>query len=172
MKAALTKITLLALALSLNLGCQTTIYRIDEAALFRRENATEAKYYHSLTPVSPEFLKDAGVMYQQIMQGFLSAVERRKDDPEALTEFIERHRRILSKMGNPFYDDEDGRIAEILSEGGTLYAFDFKRPLAGMSPGDEEGTYGDSGLLVLRHGRIIYRDPPAPNGGAPTAERK
>ncbi|MBE0540442.1 MAG: hypothetical protein IH623_03565 [Verrucomicrobia bacterium] len=163
MKIALTKITLLALALSLNLGCQTTVYRIDEAALFRKKNPVEAKHYQSLIPVSPELLKDAGVMYQQIMQGFLSGVERRKDDPEALTKFIERHRKILSKMGNPFYDDDDGRIAEILSEGGTLYAFDYKRPLAGMFPGDDKGTYGDSGRLVLRHGRIIYRDPPISN---------
>ncbi len=141
----------ICLAAFIAAGCRTPR---DEAALFRRKNPEEAKHYEVLEPASLHVLRTHEHRALGYMRALVSGVERRKDRPEELEEYLRCVREKLAAL-EQLVSSEYETIRKLLEkEGGTVYYYELRR----MEEGDgETRIVVDSGLTVIKDGRIVYR---------------
>lgn len=126
----------------------------DEAALFGRKYAKEARYYHLLEPASLEAIKFVEHSHFEAWQGLLDGVEHRKGDPDQLDKYLQRTRVKYVKI-REFFQSENERIEALLKEGGKLYYYEWEKGEG--DAGQEAETSGfAAGLMVIRDGKIIY----------------
>lgn len=120
----------------------------DEWRRFSRDNSREAKRYHFVEPISPEFLQLVAGEHKSTVEAILSGVERRKDNPQDLAKYLEGKKRMDWSLQFNWIDE---KAADELKKGGQLYYFKYQKV-------DQNETYSDFGVLVLREGRIVYRE--------------
>jgi len=104
-----------------------------------RSEIVEAEFYTTLGEVSPEFLEYIIGWHHGTVQAILEGVQALKNDPEALTSYLEQLKDLEGSI--------DFELIDRLKENDALYFFEFER-----------ANYRDYGLIVLRNGKIVYRE--------------
>lgn len=126
----------------------------EEAALFRRKNPEEAKHYEVLEPASLHVLLTYEHRSLRHLQALLSGVERRKDRPEELEKYLRSVRKKVAALEELVNSEYETIRKLVEKEGGTVYYYELCRI---EEDEDETRVVVDSGLMVIKDGRIVYR---------------
>jgi len=114
--------------------------------IFHKQHPVEASAYTMLEPTSVAYIEYAMEDQYDTVDAIITGVERRKDDPAALAEYLQYLKRCVRV--DPRIDPQWKEVKRRLRESDRLYFFKYKSE-----------DYSDFGLLVLRNGNIVYRSP-------------
>lgn len=130
-------------------GCATRY--VPHTEIFARQHPKEAQLYTALAPTSPEYIAYIDDQHRDTMSAVISNLEKKKDDPAKLEEYISYLKRVHSASDFRSYP-EWSSLTNRLQKGDSLYLFDYSCRVG-------EAWYSDNGLLVLRDGNVAYRTP-------------
>jgi len=128
-------------------GCATRY--VAHTDVFAHLHPEEAERYTLLSPTSPEHIAYLDSQHRDSMSAVISNLERRKDDPVKIEEYIGYLKRMYA-CTDFRSQPEWTSLTNRLQKGDSLYFFKYKQR-------EGEANYSDYGLLVLRDGNIVYR---------------
>lgn len=125
----------------------------DEAVLFRRKNAEEAAHYQVLEPASLSSLIHMESSYLGAMKGLIAGVEKRKDNPKELENYLRCVKQKVTACEN-LCGEYEAMKKRLENDGGALYYYESRRV---ERTTDKTSIVESSGFIIIKDGRIIYR---------------
>jgi hypothetical protein len=131
-------------------GCRT--HTMPNREVFAQVYPDEVKHYSLLAPASPEVIEFLESHRQKTIESIISTLDRIKTDPTKLERYIQ----VLKKIhnGSPILSEPEwSSFTNRLQKGDSVYFFSYK------ADNNQDRSYSDCGLLVLRNGHLVYRNP-------------
>ena len=126
-------------------GCKSP-YFVPHHELFNAQHV-EASDYKLLAPVSCEYIQRIDRDHSDTVFAIIQNVEKRKDDPEALADYLARLKKV-SSCADVYESPEWQYLTNGIRQADSMYFFEYS-----------SGSYSDFGVLVLRQGDVVFRWP-------------
>ena len=136
------------LAIIIVSGCAPTATK-SPADIYSAHHPFESKHYEMMAPISVEYIEYIAKSHHGSVDAILTGVEKRRNDPKELSYFLE-HAKKMNDQALITNIPEWISLRDRLEENDAIYLFKYRI----------EG-YEDFGILVIRDGEIVYRNPEA-----------